>query len=134
MDCIVDTNVISDVATRDPVWFTWSIEQISDRQKQLIINPIIYSELCCHARSPDEIETLIGELALSYREIPRESLFLAAKAFLVYRRRGGTKSAPLPDFFIGAHAEVLQLPIITRDVSRYRSYFPSVRLIAPEEV
>ena len=79
----------------------------------------------------DEAEALIAMLGLVYLELPREALFLAARAFRQYRRRGGTKTSPLPDFFIGAHALVLGIPILTRDISRYRTYFPEVRLISP---
>ena len=131
MDCLVDTNVISDVATRDPVWFAWSFEAITAPGRRLLVNPFIYSELCYHARSGDEVDLLVNELALGYEEMPREALFLAAQAFRTYRQRGGTKSAPLPDFFIGAHAQALRVPLLTRDVSRYTKYFPDVRLIAP---
>lgn len=97
----------------------------------LIINPVIYSELCVALESVEEAEALIAMLGLVYLEFPREALFLAARAFRQYRRRGGMKTSPLPDFFVGAHAAVLEIPLLTRDVIPYRTYFPKVKLIAP---
>lgn len=132
MACLVDSNLILDVATDDPVWGDWSDCQFTKYQKGgLLINPVIYAELCAGARSADDVDSLLEQLKLEYRELPREALFLAAKAFLQYRRSGGTKLLPLPDFFIGAQAESLGVPIITRDPSRYRTYFPKVELITP---
>lgn len=132
MGRILDSNVILDVATDDPVWGAWSDAQISRYQKDgLLINPVIYAELCAGAESMHEVDHLIEPLDLKFEELPREALFLAAKAFLLYRRNGGTKVLPLPDFFIGAHAESLGIAIITRDPSRYETYFPKVKLIKP---
>jgi predicted nucleic acid-binding protein len=96
---------------------------------RLAINPVIYAELCFPLLSAEETDQLVAYLGLKYREFSRESLFLAAQAYKIYRKRGGTKTAPLPDFFIGAHAAALGVPIITRDVTRYQTYFPSVTLI-----
>lgn len=95
------------------------------------INPIIYAELSCRAESPLELDTTLRGLGLDYLEIPRSALFQATQAFLLYRKRGGNKTSPLPDFFIGAHAAALGIPLLTRDVARYRTYFPSVELICP---
>jgi predicted nucleic acid-binding protein len=96
-----------------------------------VINAEIYSELSMAFRRIEELERVIAEATLVVEPIPRESLFLAGKVFLNYRRQQGTKQGVLPDFYIGAHAAVIGCPILTRDVGRYRSYFPSVRLIAP---
>ena len=97
----------------------------------LVINPIIYSELSIAFARIEELEAVIAEASLKVESIPREALFLAGKAFLRYRRGRGTKQSVLPDFYIGAHAAVMQWPILTRDAKRYRRYFPDVRLIAP---
>ena len=98
---------------------------------QLQINPAIYAELCYPAESSEEIDIILGKLSLTYVETSRQGLYLAAQAYKTYRSRGGTKSAPLPDFFIGGHAAALKVPLITRDVSRYQTYFPQVKLIHP---
>lgn len=132
MPFLVDTNLILDVATDDPVWGEWSDAQLTKHQKRgLFINPVIYAELCTGADESSEVDALLKELKLEWRELTRGALFLAAKAFLQYRRRGGTKTSPLPDFFIGAQAESLGMAIITRDPARYGTYFPKVKLIAP---
>lgn len=132
MPVIVDSNVIFDVTSDDPVWADWSDAQITVCQPSgLLINPLIYTELCTDAATTADVDKLLSGLKLELRELSRESLFLTAKAFLKYRRQGGTKTAPLPDFFIGAHAQVLGVPILTRDAGRYTSYFPSVQLICP---
>ena len=128
---LVDSNVVIDVTSRDLHWEEWSALQLETFAGRLAINPVIYAELCFPLQSADEANQLIAYLGLEYREFSRESLFLAAQAFRTYRQRGGTKTAPLPDFFIGAHAAVLGIPIITRDVTRYQTYFPSVTLISP---
>jgi predicted nucleic acid-binding protein len=129
---IVDSNVIFDVTNDDPVWADWSDAQITAYQLGgLLINPLIYTELCTDAATTADVDKLLAGLKLQLRELSREALFLTAKAFLKYRRQGGTKTAPLPDFFIGAHAQVLGIPILTRDAGRYTSYFPSVQLVCP---
>jgi hypothetical protein len=92
---------------------------------------VIYAELCTGAPSQDYVDAVIDDLNLDFGEIPRTALFIAAKAYRLYRSKLGSKTSPLPDFFIGAHAEILGCPIITRDVNRYRTYFPSVELITP---
>ncbi len=128
---LVDSNVVMDITGRDPLWEAWSARQIEAFTGRLAINPIIYAELCYPFTSTEEANQLIAYLGLEYRELSRESLFLASQAFRAYRKRDGTKSAPLPDFFIGAHAAALGVPIITRDVTRYQTSFPSVTLISP---
>jgi predicted nucleic acid-binding protein len=128
---LVDTNVILDVLEDDPDWASWSAEQMSRMVGRTAINPLIYSELSYEAGEIEEVERILVTLGLNYQELPREALFLASKAYKTYRLRGGARTAPLPDFFIGAHAAVLGVPILTRDVSRYQTYFPDVELISP---
>lgn len=130
---LVDSNVLIDVRTRDRRWFDWSASQLAaaaDRS-ELAINPIIFAELSIDAEA---IEAFDEELpAHLYRRLvlPYEAAFLAGRAFLSYRRRGGRRRSPLPDFFIGAHAAVSRLTLLTRDARRYRTYFPTVELISP---
>ena len=130
---LVDTNVLLDVLENDPNWATWSQGQLDavSTTDTLAINPIIYSELSIAFARIEELEAVITEAGLTVGPIPREALFLAGKVFLNYRRSSGTKHSVLPDFYIGAHAAVMQCPILTRDVGRYHTCFPTVRLIAP---
>lgn len=130
-DVIVDTNVLLDVTGQDAQWASWSIGQLARHATRLIVNPLIYTELCYEAGDASDVDSLLLTLGLRYEELPRQALFLAARAFRTYRERGGTKSAPLPDFFIGAHAAAMGLPVLTRDVTRYRTYFPQVTLLCP---
>lgn len=131
---LVDTNVLVDVLENDPEWADWSIGQLRAQAKihRLAINPIIYSELSLTFSTVEALDKTIDNLGLAVIEVPRPALFLAGKAFLRYRRQGGTKSNVLGDFFIGAHAAVSGHAILTRDTQRYAAYFPSVKLIAPE--
>jgi predicted nucleic acid-binding protein len=130
---LVDTNVLLDVLQDDPEWATWSQGQLdaASATYALAINPVIYSELSIAFARIEELEAVITEASLQMQPIPREALFLAGKAFLNYRRARGTKHSVLPDFYIGAHAAVMQWPVLTRDIGRYRTYFPTVTLIAP---
>ena len=131
---LVDTNVLVDVFENDPDWADWSIEQLQSQSKvhRLIINPIIYSELSLTFSSVESLNQVLDDMELRMLEIPKPALFLAGKAFVQYRRGGGTKHNVQGDFFIGAHAAVTKLPLLTRDTRRYRNYFPSIKLIAPE--
>jgi predicted nucleic acid-binding protein len=131
---LVDTNVILDVVENDPEWAAWSQSQLdaASLKFSLVINPVIYTELSIAYRRIEELEAMIKSSELRLESIPREALFLAGRVFLKYRQRRGSKSGVLPDFFIGAHAAVAGIPLLTRDVSRYRTYFPSLELIAPE--
>jgi len=131
---LVDTNVLVDVLADDPEWADWSIGQLRAQSKihRLAINPVIYSELSLTFSTVEALDRTVDELGLAMIEIPRPALFLAGKAFVRYRRQGGKKENVLADFFIGAHAAVSQYPILTRDTRRYSSYFPKVKLIAPE--
>ncbi|SMH41428.1 type II toxin-antitoxin system VapC family toxin [Mesorhizobium australicum] len=130
----VDTNVILDVATFDPNWAIWSLNQLelASASGPLLINEIVYAELSVGYTLIEELDDLVEKLELEMVQIPRSALFLAGKAYHKYRQSGGMRTGVLPDFFIGAHAAVLQIPVLTRDVARYRAYFPTVRLIAPQ--
>jgi predicted nucleic acid-binding protein len=130
---LVDTNVLLDVLEEDSQWATWSQDRLeaSSATDTLAINPIIYSELSMAFARIEELEAVIEDATLTVEAIPREALFLAGKAFLRYRRSRGTKRSVLPDFYIGAHAAVMQWPILTRDTSRYKTYYPTVSLITP---
>ena len=133
MPVLVDTNVLLDVVENDPVWADWSQNRLEtcSLQDRLFINPIIYAELSIGFERIEEIDGVLDETGIRIEEIPRAALFLAGKAFQNYKRRGGTRSNVLPDFFIGAHAAVAQMPLLTRDRGRYATYYPTVDLIAP---
>jgi predicted nucleic acid-binding protein len=130
---LVDTNVILDVIEEDPAWADWSQAQLDRAALQgvLLINPVIYAELSIAFHRIEELEAMVSEARLIVESIPREALFLAGKAFLQYRRQKGAKRGVLPDFFIGAHASVLGIPLLTRDAGKYAGYFPQVTLITP---
>lgn len=131
---LVDTNVLLDVVQDDPAWAAWSQAQLDGwaARDDLCINPVIYAELSIAYERIEDLEDTLREAKLRMLEIPREALFLAGKAFLAYRRKRGIRSGVLPDFVIGAHAAIMGLPLLTRDTSRYRTYFPSIALISPE--
>ena len=131
---LVDSNVILDLFLDDPIWAEWSENTLKDVSKssELCINPIIYTEISIGFYQIETLETAIQKAGFKLLDIPKESLFLAGKAFLQYRRNKGKKNNPLPDFYIGAQAAVLDLPLITRDRNRFRTYFPSVKLIYPD--
>jgi predicted nucleic acid-binding protein len=129
----VDTNVIVDVVTKNPGWQDWSLQQLDAAalRDRLVINAVVYAELSIGFERLEEVDAALATAAIDVVEIPRGALFVAGKAFREYRRRGGTKTGVLPDFFIGAHAAVLNAPLVTRDAGRYRTYFPTLELIAP---
>lgn len=130
---LVDTNVLVDVLQDDPQWANWSIGQLRAQASihQLAINPIIYAEMSLSFSTLEGLDETVSTLALELRQIPRPALFLAAKAYAQYRKRGGSKLQVLPDFFIGAHAAVESWPLLTRDASRFRTYFPTLEVVAP---
>ncbi len=129
----VDSNVILDTLSDDPVWSTWSAQALSEfaDRSRLVINAIVYAEVSVRYSRGEDLETALPSV-LNREAIPYRAAFLAGKVFHDYRRRGGAKRSPLPDFFIGAHAAVSGYSLLTRDPSRYRSYFPRLVLIAPE--
>jgi len=132
-DTLVDSNVLLDVLTEDPVWFPWSSEMLAARAEEsvLVINPIVYAEVSVRFETIEELEDAIAPPLFERRPLPLEGAFLAGKCFLKYRRRGGSRTSPLPDFYIGAHAAVEGLVLLTRGAGRYRSYFPSLEIVAP---
>lgn len=130
---LVDSNVLLDIATDDPKWGRWSssaLQRIAD-SSPLVINPIIYAEVSIRYETIEELEVALPVQLFSRRPLPYETGFLAGKAFLIYRRRGGRRSTPLPDFYIGAHAAVAGYRLLTRDSTRYRTYFPTLELVSP---
>lgn len=130
---LVDTNVLVDVLQNDPQWVDWSIGQLraQARMHALAINPAIYAEVSLSFSTLEALDEVMSTMRLELREIPRPALFLAAKAYAQYRRRGGSKSQILPDFFIGAHAAVEGWPLLTRDASRFKTYFPTLEVLTP---
>jgi len=130
---LVDTNVLIDVLSHDPVWFDWSAASL-ERQGDtgsMFINEIVVAELSAQIDSEGELEQALAELNVTFVRTPMQALFIAGKTYRRYRAAGGIRTGVLPDFFIGAHAQVAQWPLLTRDVGRYRTYFPDVELIAP---
>jgi len=130
---LVDTNVLVDIVQDDPQWATWSIAQLRAQAQihELAINSVIYAELSLSFATLEALDAVVKRMALTVHETPKAALFLAAKAFLQYRRRGGAKTQVLPDFFIGAHAAALGWPLLTRDAGRFRTYFPGLVVLAP---
>lgn len=130
---LVDSNVLLDVLTEDPHWFSWSagaLARCAD-ERALAINPIIYAEVSIGFDRIEDLEEALPPVSFERHPLPWEAAFLAGKCFLKYRGRGGRKTTPLPDFYIGAHAAVAGLSLLTRDRARYQTYFPTLRLIAP---
>jgi predicted nucleic acid-binding protein len=131
---LVDSNVLLDIATNDPKWFQWSEAALESAANEsvLVINPLIYAEVSVAYKRIEDIEAVLPPEVFRRDQLPYEAAFLAGKAFLQYRKRGGAQRTPLPDFYIGAHAAVAGFRLLTRDDARYRTYFPSVSLISPE--
>lgn len=131
---LVDTNVLLDLVTDDPVWADWSIRKLDAAavQGRLVINAVVYAEMSVRFERIEHLEEVLNEAGITVEDLPRAALFLAGKVFQKYRAAGGSRTGVLPDFFIGAHAAVPGAPLLTRDVQRYRTYFPSVSLIAPQ--
>jgi predicted nucleic acid-binding protein len=130
---MIDSNILLDLATEDPLWYAWSaaaVESAADRFR-LVINAIIYAEVAAGYSRMEELDSRLPKSTFEREPIPYEAAFLAGQSFLTYRRRGGTKRSPLPDFFIGAHAAVAGYQLLTRDTARYRTYFPKLPLITP---
>ncbi len=131
---LVDSNVILDIFLNDPDWADWAESILGEYSvtSTLNVNPIVYSEVSIGFECIEDLELAINKGGFQLLGFPKEALFLAGKAFLKYRRAKGVKRPPLPDFYVGAQAAVLGMDLITRDTSRYRTYFPTVKLISPE--
>lgn len=130
---LIDTNVLLDLVTDDPVWAGWSIRQLDAAMIRgpLIINDVVYAELSVRFQRVEDLDATLEDAGMTLAAMPRPALFLAGKAFRHYRMAGGRRTGVLPDFFIGAHAAVAGLPLLTRDTRRYQTYFPTVDLITP---
>ncbi len=128
---LFDANVLIDVLHRDPDWFIWSSARVDEYQAEgIAINQVIYAEVSIGFPTAQQCDEALTESVLRL-DLPWDAAFLAGRAFLEYRRRGGSRTAPLPDFYIGAHAQVAGLKLVTRDATRYHSYFPDIEVIAP---
>ena len=132
---LVDANVLLDISTNDTDWRPWSERTMEDALAEgtLSINPVIYTEVALDFADSQSLDRWLRNLEIEKLALPYEAAFPASHAYARYRRGGGTRRSPLPDFYIGAHATVADLTLITRDVRRYRSYFPSLRLLAPNK-
>lgn len=132
-DVLVDSNVILDVVTQDPRWFDRSAAVLARMagDHELIVNPIVYAEVSVGFERIEELDAALPGESFRREPLPWEAAFLAGKCFVRYRRAGGSRRAPLPDFYIGAHAAVRGIPLLTRDAARYRAYFPRLELILP---
>jgi len=134
MDILVDSNVILDIVTEDNKWFEWSSDALAKvaETHMLVINPIIYAEVSIGFHRIEDVEAVLAPTFFRRDPLPWEAAFLAGKCFLAYRKRGGRRSSTLADFFIGAHAAIARIPLLTRDGSRYRTYFPKLKIVAPD--
>jgi predicted nucleic acid-binding protein len=134
MDILVDSNIILDIVTEDKQWFHWSSETLSHYAEgnTLAINPIIYAEVSIGFDRIEDVEGVLPQQYFRRLPLPWEAAFLAGKCFLAYRRKSGQKRSPLPDFYIGAHAAVTGMALMTRDPTRYHTYFPKLTLIGPQ--
>jgi len=130
---LVDSNVLLDVLTEDPTWFAWSERTLSDCAERalLVINPIVYAELAAGFRRKEDLDAALPPDRFHREALPWDGAFLAGKSFVQYRRQGGERRSPLPDFYIGAHAAVTGMTLLTRDAARYRTYFPKLEILAP---
>jgi predicted nucleic acid-binding protein len=130
---LVDSNVLLDVMTGDVRWLPWSSKALANaaEHSRLVINPVIYAEISVRYTRIEDLDAALPKELLQREPIPYEAAFLAGKAFKMYRQQGGAKRSTLPDFFIGAHAAIAGYRLLTRDTARYRSYFPTLQLVAP---
>jgi len=131
---LIDSNILLDIFTEDPVWYAWSSKTLAELfdKHSLAINPIIYAEVSIGFKKIEDLEEALPLDSFECLPLSKEIAFLAGKSFLKYKKNGGQKGATLPDFFIGAHAAILNIPLLTRDVNRYKTYFPGLTLISPE--
>jgi len=130
---LVDSNVILDIITEDDEWLDWSAAALSRAagESSLVINPIVYAEVAARFARIEDLEEAVPRTYYERRPLPWEAAFVAARCFVKYRRKGGTRSSSLSDFYIGAHAAIEGLTLLTRDPRRYRTYFPKLRILAP---
>jgi predicted nucleic acid-binding protein len=130
---LVDSNVLLDVHTNDPNWGDWSAHALAEAAEHtiLIVNPIIYAEVSIGYATIEALDAALPTALYQREPLPWEANFLAGKSFLQYRRRGGVRTSPLPDFYVGAHAAIGRLALLTRDEARYRTHFPKVEILAP---
>jgi len=132
-DVLVDSNILLDIFTEDEIWFDWSANKLSEiaNEALLYINPIIYAEISVRFETIEELEEAIPDEIFRRQALPWEAGFLAGKCFLKYRKRGRVRNSPLPDYYIGAHAAIKKMRLLTRDKNRYSTYFPKLKIIAP---
>ena len=132
-DTLVDSNIILDILTEDGEWFAWSSSALVQQAERsiLVINPMVYAEVSIRFHRIEDLDDALPATTFRRDPLPWEAAFLAGKCFLTYRRQGGVRRSPLPDFYIGAHAAVAGMTLLTRDAARYRSYFPSLEVIGP---
>jgi predicted nucleic acid-binding protein len=130
----VDSNVLIDVFEHDPRWSEWSFSQLKPvlEARRAVINPLVYAEVAASFARIEELEQTLAPLPVVREPLPWDAAFMAGQAYKLYRRRGGTKRSPMPDFYIGAHATVGGYTLLTRDPARYREYFPRLKMISPE--
>ena len=128
---LVDTNVLLDIYKADPIWMPWSLRQLRSAKGDLATNMVVYAELAGHPGEPAKLDLFLDTLGLQVLDLTRPAARLAGVAFGQYRKQGGTKTGVLPDFFIGAHAQAQGYKLLTRDVGRYKTYFPKIKLISP---
>ena len=133
-DTLVDSNVIIDILDADPGWATWSQDRVREarRRGNLVINPIVYAEVASAYATQRQADRALSKAIYRREDLPWEAAFNAGRAFVAYRREGETRRSPLPDFYIGAHADLKGYALVTRDPGRYRRYFPTLRIIAPD--
>ena len=133
MTTLIDSNIILDIVTDDQEWGDWSAAMLSKAagEGRLVINPVIYAEVACRFTRIEDLDAALPSEYFTRESLPWAAAFLAARAFLAYRRRGGNRPTPLPDFFIGAHAAIQGYTLLTRDRRRYKTYFPKLRVVEP---
>jgi predicted nucleic acid-binding protein len=133
-DTLIDTNVLVDIFANDPDWDAWSEAKVDAARHSgnLVINPLIYAEICGGYPTQRQADQALSTMVFRREHLPWDAAFNASRAYLAYRQSGGTKRSPLPDFYIGAHAEVKGYTLLTRDPSRYRQHFPTLRIVAPD--
>jgi predicted nucleic acid-binding protein len=134
-ETLVDSNVLLDLLTEDAQWFDWSSSALEAEAERsvLVIDPVIYAEVSIRFERIEDLDDALPSSMFRRDELPWEAAFLAGKCFVRYPRRGGSKQSPLPDFYIGAHAAVAGMALLTRDAGRYRAYFPNLAIVAPPE-